>query len=228
MRVLLKGGAARRTPAGTPRSVPPAPLTRASATTQRMGIHMPLARCPGMWHSTVQADGSGVALALGSGWLAGTSVGTTQRRSTRWPDATTTRTPPTSGATLTTGVGPGGAPSSGASAASQASCTAPSPMTTSWTSSPPLTMWSITVSPGTRSQDRWHERVVLGDEVDVAGRVGRAPDRDRRHRDGLRIAGGQQQRQEQDERAGEARGTGHARSLRRALDAVPGTRRRFP
>ena len=81
---------------------------------------------------------------------------------------------------------------------------------------------------GDEVQDRRHEGVVLGDEVDVAGRGGRATDRDRGHRDRLRIAGGQQQRQEQDERAGEDRGTGHARSLRRALDAVPGTRRPFP
>ena len=71
--------------------------------------------------------------------------------STRWPEVTTTRRPARSGGTLTTGVGPGGAPATAASAASQASWVVASPMTTSWTSSPALTMWSRTVSPGTRS-----------------------------------------------------------------------------
>ena len=61
-----------------------------------------------MWHPTVQADGSGVALALGTGWLAGTSVGTIQRTSTRSPDADDdAHAARPRAATLTTGVGPG-------------------------------------------------------------------------------------------------------------------------
>ena len=84
------------------------------------------------------------------------------------------RSPATSGGTLTTGVGPGGAPTVAASAASQASWTAASPITASWTSSPPLMTWRRTVSPGIRSRRRRQERVVLGDEVDLARRLGRA------------------------------------------------------
>ena len=41
-------------------------------------------------------------------------------------------------------------------------------MTASWTSSPPLTTWRTTVSPGTRSRRRRHERVVARDQVDLA------------------------------------------------------------
>ena len=82
---------------------------------------------------------------------ASSRVGTVQRTSTRSPDRTTTRRPSRPGGTLTSGVGPGGAPTVAASATSQASWTAASPMTTSWTSRPPLMTWSRTVSPGTRS-----------------------------------------------------------------------------
>ena len=61
------------------------------------------------------------------------------------------RMPDTPGGTLTNGVGPGGAPTVAASAASHASWIAASPMTASWTSSPPLMTCRVTVSPGTRS-----------------------------------------------------------------------------
>ena len=71
---------------------------------------MPFAQCPGMWQPTIQA-------------AAGVSAGTVQTRSTRSPERTTIRTPATSGGTLTTGVGPGGAPTVAASATSQASWT---------------------------------------------------------------------------------------------------------
>ena len=54
-----------------------------------------------MWQPTVQAPPAGVP------------AGTVQTRSTRSPEWTTIRIPATSGGTLTTGVGPGGAPAVG-------------------------------------------------------------------------------------------------------------------
>jgi hypothetical protein len=47
-----------------------------------------------------------------------------QTTSTSWPDWTTIRKPTTSGGTLTSGVAPGGAPATAASAISQAPWTA--------------------------------------------------------------------------------------------------------
>ena len=78
-------------------------------------------------------------------------AGTVHTTSWRSPERTTTRSPATSGGTDTTGVGPGGAPATAASAASQAVCTASSPTIASCVSRPPLTTCRITVSPGTRS-----------------------------------------------------------------------------
>ncbi len=69
------------------------------ASTHRTGTTIPFAQWPGMWHPTRKA-------ATGDAVV----PGTVQRTSTRWPDVTTTRSPATAGGTLTTGVGPGGAP----------------------------------------------------------------------------------------------------------------------
>ena len=181
-----------------------------------------------MWHSTVHADGSGLALALGSGNAVGTSAGTCQSRSTRWPEGTTTRTPASVGRDAHDGRRTGRCPVQ--------RCFGDLPGVLDRTVADDDL---VDVEPAVDDvehhglardevQDRRHVRVVLGDEVDLAGRVARAPDGDRRDGDRLGIARGQQQRQEEDERADEARGTGHARSLRRAPDAVPGTDRRFP
>src|SRR5206468_12894663 len=100
---------------------------------------IPFARWLGMWQPSNRRAAS-VA-----------DDGTVQVRSPRWPDGTTTRIPATAGGTLTAGVGPGGALIVASSAASHASWTAMSPMTSSWISSPPLTTWMRTVSPGTTS-----------------------------------------------------------------------------
>src|SRR6266542_27511 len=102
----------------------------------RTGTVIPLAQWPGMWQPTTMLPAFG---------------GTTQVASARSPDRTTRRSPATSGGTLTLGVGPGGAPPTAASAASQASWVAASPMTASWTSRPALTTCRTMVSPGTRS-----------------------------------------------------------------------------
>ena len=106
---------------------------------QRTGICIPLAQWPGMWQPT------------SSGRVAG-------RIGRHGPDhvdplarVDDDAQPGDVAGTLTTGVGPGGVPTVAASATSQAAWTAASPMTASWTSSPPLITWSRTVSPGTRS-----------------------------------------------------------------------------
>ncbi len=101
------------------------------------GTLIPFAQWPGMWQPTT------VRPALG---------GTVQMASARSPDRTTRRSPARSGRTLTSGVGPGGAPATAASAASHASCVAVSPMTASWTSRPALTRCRRTVSPRTTSR----------------------------------------------------------------------------
>ena len=64
---------------------------------------------------------------------------------------TTTRSPSNPGGTETAGVMPGRVGGWLASATSQASWTAWSPITASCGSRPPLITWSSTVSPGTRS-----------------------------------------------------------------------------
>ena len=78
-------------------------------------------------------------------------------------------------------------------------------------------------------EDRRQERVVLGDEVDLAGRVGRARPTGTGvtgDRPGSQAASASSDgRSRTSERARLGR-RGTARSLRRALDAVPGTRRR--
>ena len=73
---------------------------------------MPFCQWPGMWQPRRSCETSAAA------------AGTCQVTSTRCPDGTTTRMPDTSGGTLTTGVGPGGASIVASSAASQASWTA--------------------------------------------------------------------------------------------------------
>src|SRR6476660_3269699 len=106
---------------------------------------MPFAQWPGIWQPTTRPP-------------AGNAEGTVQSMSTRCPDPTTIRNPPTDGSTLTFGVAPGGNPTAAAaSALSHALWAASSPMTASWTSSPPLTTWSSTVSPATTSTtDGWN------------------------------------------------------------------------
>ena len=189
---------------------------------------MPLARWPGMWHSTVQADGSGLALALGSGSVVGTSAGTCHSRSTRWPEGTTTRTPPSVGRDADDGRR-----------------TRRRPVERRLRGLPRVLDRAVAdddlvdVEPavddvehhrlaGDEVQDRRHERVVLGDEVDLAGASEVPPTGIGVTATGSGSHAASTRRQQQDERADEARGTGHARSLRRAPDAVPGTRRRFP
>ena len=120
---------------------------------------MPFAQWPGMWQPTTSAAGGRIA------------DGTVQTMSTRWPDPTTIRSPPTAGSTLTPRRRARRSPTAAAaSAASHASWAASSPITTSWTSSPPLTTWSSTVSPATTSTtDGWNDPVP-GDDVDLARR----------------------------------------------------------
>ena len=107
---------------------------------------------------------------------AGRGVGRDRPRPGRRAGPTPRRSgsPATSGGTLTTGVGPGGALAVAASATSHASWTDASPMTASWTSRPPLMTWRRTVSPGDEVERVGQERVVLGDDVDLARRSGRA------------------------------------------------------
>ncbi len=102
-------------------------------------MRIPRAQCPGMWQPTSQA-------------AAGVTAGHRPDDIDALPGADDDPEPATSGGTLTTGVGPGGAPTVAASATSQASWTRASPMTASWTSRPPLMTCSRTVSPGARSR----------------------------------------------------------------------------
>jgi hypothetical protein len=95
-----------------------------------------------MWHPTNQVASS-----------VGGADGIVQVTSFRSPEVSTIRRPSSPGGTDTAAVGPGGALEVGASAASQASWTDMGPMTASWTTSPPLMTWSVTVSPGTTSSD---------------------------------------------------------------------------
>src|SRR5207253_9782769 len=88
----LVGSAAAAGPnPSTARRRPQAP---GAATTTPARI--PFAQWPGTWHPR-RSDATSVG-----------ASGTVQAMSTRWLDVTTTRMPATAGATLTSGVGPGG------------------------------------------------------------------------------------------------------------------------
>ena len=119
-------------------------------------MRIPRAQWPGMWQPTSQA-------------AAGVTAGTVQTTSTRSPERTTIRRPATSGGTLTTGVGPGGAPTVAASATSQASWTrgvADDRLVDLETAVDDVQQHGLA---GRQVEGVGEERVVLGDQVDPRG-----------------------------------------------------------
>ena len=128
-----------------------------------------------MWQPTIQPLTSGRSR---------TSPGTVHARSTRSPERTTTRSPETSGGTLTAGVGPGGAADGGRLGVLPGvldGCVADDRLVDLEPAVDDVEEHGLARD---QVEGRRLERVVLGDDVDLTRRLGVPADR--RRRDGRR------------------------------------------